>query len=83
MFGIGVLFGDDVAIGEPELSNESGTLVEELMNVLSSLVRFDNELNVLNVFTLNVSKIPVAKFGTPQFIQHHEMSFEPRILHIF
>ena len=39
MVGIGVLFGDDVAIGEPGLSYESVTLVEELIddNVLSSL----------------------------------------------
>ena len=40
MFDIGVLFGDDVAIGEPGLSNEFVTLVEELIddNVLSDLI---------------------------------------------
>ena len=32
--------------------------------MLSSLVRVDNELNVCSVLTLNVSKIPVEKFGT-------------------
>ena len=32
MFDIGVFFGDDVAIGEPGLSNESVTVVKELIN---------------------------------------------------
>ena len=51
--------------------------------MLSSLVRIDSELAVVEEFTLKVSKIPVERFGRPQFMQHHEMSLEPRILYIF
>ena len=75
------IFGDDVAIGEPGLSRDSVELIED--SVLSSLVRVDSELAVVEEFTLKVSKIHVERFGRPQFMQHHEMSLEPRILYIF
>ena len=80
-----LVFGDDVAIGEPGLNKESVTLADELIddNELSSLVSVESELKLFEVLTLKVSKIPVEKFGTPQFIQHHEMSLEPRMLYIF
>ena len=37
MIGIGVLFGDDAAIDEPGLSNQSVTLVEELIILLMTM----------------------------------------------
>ena len=66
------IFGDDVAIDEPGLSRDSVDLIEDI--VLSSLVRVDSELAVVEEFTLKVSKISVERFGRPQFMQHHLFS---------